>query len=80
MPGTFRCRRRATGPGVECILPQCKKGGILFGTSPIVLAKLVEKVRSACSLPLIVKLTPNVTDITETARAAKTAVLIYFHW
>ena len=54
---------------VSC--PNVKKGGILFGTSPIVLAKLVEKVRSACSLPLIVKLTPNVTDITETARAAE---------
>lgn len=54
---------------VSC--PNVKKGGILFGTSPSVLASLVEKVRPVCSLPLIVKLTPNVTDITETARAAE---------
>ncbi len=54
---------------VSC--PNVKKGGILFGTSPTILASLVEKVRLACSLPLIVKLTPNVTAITETARAAE---------
>lgn len=56
---------------VSC--PNVKKGGILFGTSPSVLASLVEKVRPVCSLPLIVKLTPNVTDITETARAAESS-------
>lgn len=56
---------------VSC--PNVKKGGILFGTSPSVLASLVEKVRPVCSLPLIVKLTPNVADITETARAAESS-------
>ena len=54
---------------VSC--PNVKKGGILFGTSPTTLASLVEKVRLACSFPLIVKLTPNVTDIKQTARAAE---------
>ncbi len=56
---------------VSC--PNVKKGGILFGTSPSILASLVEKVRPVCTLPLIVKLTPNVTDITEAARAAESS-------
>ncbi len=54
---------------VSC--PNVQKGGIFFGTSPAILASLVERVRPVCSLPLIVKLTPNVTDIAELARAAE---------
>ena len=54
---------------VSC--PNVEKGGVLFGTSPRTLASLVEKVRPVCPLPLIVKLTPNVTDITELAIAAE---------
>ncbi|MBF0317893.1 MAG: dihydroorotate dehydrogenase [Nitrospirae bacterium] len=41
-----------------------------FGTNPVVLAEVVARVRQATSLPLIVKLSPNVTDITEMARVA----------
>ncbi len=51
--------------------PNIKTGGIAFGTDP----KLVHEVTKACRRvtrkPLWVKLTPNVTDITETASAAE---------
>jgi dihydroorotate dehydrogenase (NAD+) catalytic subunit len=54
---------------VSC--PNVKKGGMAFGTDPDVLRNLVRKVRKAVSLPLFVKLSPNVTDITEFARIAE---------
>jgi dihydroorotate dehydrogenase (NAD+) catalytic subunit len=53
---------------VSC--PNVKRGGVNFGNSPEVLVELVGRVRQATSLPLLVKLTPNVTDIVATARAA----------
>jgi dihydroorotate dehydrogenase (NAD+) catalytic subunit len=53
---------------VSC--PNVKRGGVNFGNSPEVLGELVGRVRQATSLPLLVKLTPNVTDIVATARAA----------
>jgi dihydroorotate dehydrogenase (NAD+) catalytic subunit len=45
-------------------------GGVDFGTNPDSARKVVEAVRQACSLPIITKLTPNVTDIVSIARAA----------
>ncbi|WP_437193177.1 dihydroorotate dehydrogenase [Planctomicrobium sp. SH527] len=45
-------------------------GGVDFGTNPESACKLVAAVRNACSLPIITKLTPNVTDITAIAKAA----------
>jgi dihydroorotate dehydrogenase (NAD+) catalytic subunit len=47
--------------------------GLDFGTDPKAAATLVAAVRAATSLPVIVKLTPNVTDITEVARAVESA-------
>lgn len=46
-------------------------GGVDFGTAPEMCEKVVAGCRSACQLPLLVKLTPNVTDITLIARAAE---------
>ncbi len=54
---------------VSC--PNVHKGGILFGTSALLLENLVKKVRHSCRLPLIVKLSPNVTDIAEMAFVAE---------
>jgi len=51
-------------PNVEC-------GGIVFGNDPTALAEVTRACRAATSLPLWVKLSPNVTDITVTARAAE---------
>ncbi len=50
--------------------PNVSQGGITFGTVPSMAEKVVSEVRKYCKKPLIVKLTPNVTDITEIARAA----------
>jgi dihydroorotate dehydrogenase (NAD+) catalytic subunit len=49
--------------------PNVQAGGIEFGVDPQLAGKLVEKVRAACGRPLIVKLTPNVTDVVALARA-----------
>jgi dihydroorotate dehydrogenase (NAD+) catalytic subunit len=46
-------------------------GGVDFGTDPTSCEKVVSGVRAACSLPILAKLTPNVTDITVIARAAE---------
>ena len=43
--------------------PNVKRGGIVFGTDPQMAYRLVQAVRKATALPLIVKLSPNVTDI-----------------
>jgi dihydroorotate dehydrogenase (NAD+) catalytic subunit len=51
---------------VSC--PNVKKGGIVFGHDPKVLAGLVESIKKRIKKPLLVKLSPNVTDITEFAK------------
>jgi dihydroorotate dehydrogenase (NAD+) catalytic subunit len=48
-------------------------GGVDFGTNPRMTAEVVGAVRAACGLPVIAKLTPNVTSIVEIARAAADA-------
>jgi len=53
--------------------PNVKQGGIVFGTDPVAAAQVVALVRKALNKPLIVKLTPNVTDITVIARAVEEA-------
>jgi len=53
--------------------PNTDKGGIEFGVDPEATARVTEAVRRATRLPLIVKLSPNVTDITVIARAAVSA-------
>ena len=53
--------------------PNIKEGGIGFGTSPQMAAQVTEAVRKVVTKPLIVKLTPNVTDISEIARAVESA-------
>ncbi|MFH1922560.1 MAG: dihydroorotate dehydrogenase [Planctomycetota bacterium] len=46
-------------------------GGVDFGIDPAMCEKVVSGVRNRCSLPILAKLTPNVTDITVIARAAE---------
>lgn len=53
--------------------PNVKQGGIVFGTDPRAASEVVSLVRSKLSKPLIVKLSPNVTDITVIARAVEEA-------
>lgn len=51
--------------------PNVKKGGVAFGTDPAMAQKVTEAVRNATTLPVIVKLSPNVTDITAIAKAVE---------
>jgi len=53
--------------------PNVKQGGIVFGTDPRAASEVVALVRKNLQKPLIVKLTPNVTDITVVARAVEEA-------
>ena len=53
--------------------PNVKEGGIAFGTDPRAAAAVTAAVRAATDKPLIVKLSPNVTDITLIARAVEDA-------
>lgn len=46
------------------------KDGLVFGSNPDLLSDLIKNIRSIVSFPLIVKLTPNVTDIGLIAKAA----------
>jgi dihydroorotate dehydrogenase (NAD+) catalytic subunit len=58
---------------VNISCPNVKKGGISFGSDPQATFEVLSAVRKATQLPLIAKLSPNVTDITEFALAAKAA-------
>ena len=62
--------RRVAAIELNVSCPNVVKGGLVFGNNPQALGALVGRVRAATALPLIVKLSPNVTDITVTARAA----------
>lgn len=53
--------------------PNVKTGGIAFGTDPRMTHEVVAAVRRASALPVIPKLSPNVTDITVLARACEEA-------
>ena len=46
-------------------------GGVDFGTNPSACEKVVSGVRHACSLPILAKLTPNVTDVAAVAQGAE---------
>lgn len=48
-------------------------GGVDFATDPAVTRRLLQRVRAVCPLPLVAKLTPNVTDIVAIARSAADA-------
>ncbi len=48
-------------------------GGVDYGTNPKMTAEVVSAVRNACQLPVIAKLTPNVTSVVEIAQAASEA-------
>jgi dihydroorotate dehydrogenase (NAD+) catalytic subunit len=58
---------------VNISCPNIKKGGIAFGTDPREVFKVVSTVKKSSSLPIMVKLSPNVTDVTTIARSAEEA-------
>lgn len=60
-------------PAIELNIscPNVKDGGMAFGTSCTAAASVVKAVRAVYNKPIIVKLSPNVTDITEIAKACE---------
>ena len=58
-----------SGIEINVSCPNVAMGGMEFGKSPEIAAAVTEVVKSRTTLPVMVKLTPNVTDITEIARA-----------
>ena len=58
---------------VNISCPNVKEGGIVFGTDPKAAAAVTESVRKHTKKPVIVKLSPNVTDITVMAKAVEAA-------
>lgn len=70
--------RRLDVPGVAAIevnisCPNVKEGGIVFGTDPKLAASVTRMVKSSTKKPVIVKLSPNVTDISCMAKAVEEA-------
>lgn len=51
--------------------PNVKQGGLAFGTDPKTVEYLTSEVKKHCTKPLVVKLSPNVTSITDIAKAAE---------
>lgn len=51
--------------------PNVKEGGIAFGQNPRSVEEITKAVKAVAKQPVIMKLSPNVTDITETAKAAE---------
>lgn len=51
--------------------PNVKEGGIAFGQNPKSVEDITRQVKKVAKQPIIMKLSPNVTDITETAKAAE---------
>ncbi len=51
--------------------PNVEEGGIAFGQNPKSVEDITKAIKAKAKQPIIMKLSPNVTDITETARAAQ---------
>lgn len=62
---------KALEVNISC--PNVDQGGMAFGTDPSVAAAVTQAVKAASFVPIFVKLTPNVTDITTIAKAVEAA-------
>ncbi len=71
MAAELGARPEISGLEVNISCPNVKQGGVQFGTDPAMAARITALVRSRTDKPVIVKLTPNVTDITAIARAVE---------
>lgn len=72
------CEKISLAPNVHAIelnvsCPNVKHGGIAFGTDPEVIYDLTKAVKEVSSVPIYVKLSPNVTDIVPIAKAVEAA-------
>jgi len=72
------CRRADACEGIDIIevnisCPNVHNGGMAFGTSACSAAEVTKAVKAVCRKPVFIKLSPNVTDIVEIARACEDA-------
>lgn len=72
------CERIGEAPNVKAIelnisCPNVKEGGIAFGTSAEIAAQLTRAVKKVASVPVYIKLSPNVTNIVPIAQAVEAA-------
>ena len=58
---------------VNISCPNVKAGGLAYGTKPEMAAEVTEIAKKSSTVPVMVKLSPNVTDITEIAKAVEGA-------
>ena len=58
---------------INVLCPNVKEGGIAFGQDPKALYDITKAIKAKAKQPIIMKLSPNVTDITEMAKAAEAA-------
>ena len=58
-------------PEINISCPNVKEGGIAFGQDPKAVEAITKEMKKYAKQPVIMKLSPNVTDITEMARAAE---------
>lgn len=75
---TAVAKKLSAAPNVKALevnisCPNVDQGGMAFGTDPSVAAAVTQAVKAASSVPIFVKLTPNVTDITTIAKAVEAA-------
>jgi dihydroorotate dehydrogenase (NAD+) catalytic subunit len=62
---------RIFGYEINLSCPNVKCGGMALGTDPVLMGQLTRRLRDMTRRPLIIKLTPNVTDMTVIAKAAE---------
>ena len=68
------CAKMLTVDGVDALevnisCPNVKEGGVAFGTDPKQAAAVTRAIKDSTNLPVIVKLSPNVTDIVTIAKS-----------
>ena len=73
MAAKLECVAGISGIEVNISCPNVRKGGMQFGMDPLSAAEVTSAVRASTSLPVIVKLSPNVTDIAAIAVAVESA-------
>ena len=73
MASALTREERIDGLEMNVSCPNVEKGGLQFSSDPVILGKVVDAVRKVTDKFLIVKLSPNVTDIVPLARAAEDA-------
>ncbi|MBL8968102.1 MAG: dihydroorotate dehydrogenase [Spirochaetaceae bacterium] len=71
-PGSGAARSGVDGYEINVSCPNVRHGGLAFGTDPAQVERLTAAIRARTARALVVKLTPNVADVSPIARAAET--------